>query len=292
VTKNCPVCDSDTGIRIAIYGMPSFEPSEAEHFIAGCTSDGQKNVCINCRWGIEDEGQPKISISYDMRSDAYGKDPDRTSQTLKRYHKYLWSKPLPNGHFFNLESGRSNHYLLYNSYISELSLSSDSIGHSYKEVKKMRKVLVDVAIEDVESFRTLNSTIGGFIIFPARKIDGNMTINQERGTNSYIADRFDLTLECIRRHYEGGESPLSKVLGRYTDFFDLFQNFEGYINFFLLNDLVDSQFGKVNFFTETSDLFETSPLPRNKEEYLEYRVKSMRFVEKRNQRILEWAGSN
>jgi hypothetical protein len=285
---NCPICDSEKGMRIAIYGMPSFEPDEAEYFIAGCASEGQKKVCVICRWGIEDEGVPKIDISFDMRSDSYGKDPDRMSRTLKRYHKYLWNKQLPNGDFFYLESGKTNSYLHFNSYVSEMPLSSDSIGHSYKEVKKMRKVLENVASDDVESFRTLNSTIGGFIIFPGRKVDGNMTINQERGTNSYIADRFDLTLECIRLHYEGDASPLSQVLERYTEFFNLFHNFEGYVNFFLLNDLVDSEISRVNFFTEISELFISSPLPRTKEEYLQYRGNSMSFIENRNKRILEW----
>ena len=63
-----------------------------------------------------------------------------------------------------------------------------------------------------------------------------------------IDDRFDITLECIRRHYElttktgdmrsVSSSPLGAVLARYADFFSLFESFEGYVNFFLLQDLV------------------------------------------------------
>ena len=38
-----------------------------------------------------------IDITFDMRTDANGGDPDTTSPTLRRYHKLLWSRPLPNG---------------------------------------------------------------------------------------------------------------------------------------------------------------------------------------------------
>ena len=44
-----------------------------------------------------------------------------------------------------------------------------------------------------------------------------------------IRDRFDLTLECIRRHYLDEPSPLSATLARYADFFGLFGDFAGYV---------------------------------------------------------------
>ena len=53
-----------------------------------------------------------------------------------------------------------------------------------------------------------------------------------------IAARFDLTLECIRRHYLSRKSPLSDVLTRYADFFNLFGTCGGYVQHFLLQDLV------------------------------------------------------
>jgi len=40
----------------------------------------------------------RIDITFDFRSDTPGypkKDPDALSPTLRRYHKLLWSKPLP-----------------------------------------------------------------------------------------------------------------------------------------------------------------------------------------------------
>ena len=63
-----------------------------------------------------------------------------------------------------------------------------------------------------------------------------MTINGARGVNGKIKDRFDLTLECIRRHYTSEKSPLSDTLQRYSPFFNLFENFQGYVDFFLLQD--------------------------------------------------------
>lgn len=44
-----------------------------------------------------------IDINFNFFSDAKGDDPDSTSPTLRKYHKILWSKPLPNGKPFNLD---------------------------------------------------------------------------------------------------------------------------------------------------------------------------------------------
>src|SRR5690606_30133904 len=95
-----------------------------------------------------------------------------------------------------------------------------------------------IADEVTELFDT-GSTIGAYTIFPNNRIDGKHTINGARGCNGLIDDRFDLTLECIRLCYLGQQSPLYNPLLRYKNFFDLFENFTGYIEFFLLDDLVD-----------------------------------------------------
>ena len=42
--------------------------------------------------------QIDIDVTFDFRSDTRPKkDPDKDSATLRRYHKLLWSKPLPSG---------------------------------------------------------------------------------------------------------------------------------------------------------------------------------------------------
>jgi hypothetical protein len=73
------------------------------------------------------------------------------------------------------------------------------------------------------------------------------SINQRRGIHHRIPDRFDLTLECIRRHYAGASSPLAELLATYRDFSALFGDFRGYVDYFLLNGLVVEHCAAVRF---------------------------------------------
>jgi hypothetical protein len=50
---------------------------------------------------------------------------------LRRYHKILWSKPLPDGNNFSLDDSRKDVYLYYKSETQELLLSSDTIVNTY-----------------------------------------------------------------------------------------------------------------------------------------------------------------
>lgn len=134
-----------------------------------------------------------------------------------------------------------------------------------------------------EAFMTIAYTIGGMMAFPGNQVDRKWTINQARGCNRSIADRFDLTLECIRRHYSGSGSPLSSTLSRYGDFFALFDDFRGYVSFFLLDDLVDDDLN-VRVFMPFDD-FNPPSVPRDLGVYKEYRRRSIEFIEARNQRI-------
>jgi len=54
VSFKCPTCDSDAGIREAIYGLPRYPLDESKYFIAGCTTDGPEFVCVVCGWGQEE----------------------------------------------------------------------------------------------------------------------------------------------------------------------------------------------------------------------------------------------
>ena len=95
----------------------------------------------------------------------------------------------------------------------------------------------------------------------------------------------DLTLESIRRHYRGEPpSPLGATLARYADFFALFDDFGGYIDFFLLQDLVTADGAAVRFFMPFDD-FNPPAMPRNAETYREFRRLSIEFIEARNRRI-------
>jgi len=52
VSFKCPTCDSDAGIREAIYGLPQYPLDEDKYFIAGCTTIGPEFVCVKCGWGL------------------------------------------------------------------------------------------------------------------------------------------------------------------------------------------------------------------------------------------------
>jgi hypothetical protein len=151
----------------------------------------------------------------------------------------------------------------------------------------MRGISALIPESEREQFLTIAHQIGGKMLFPGRRIDDEPTINQERGTNAQIADRFDLTLECIRLHYLCETSPLAETLMRYERFFGLFEDFNGYTDFFLLQDLVSDDSLAVKVFMPFTD-FGTSPLPSTVEVYQLYRRNAIRFVEARNRRMAEY----
>ena len=175
--------------------------------------------------------------------------------------------------------------LHHKSELGEFFLSSDAIGHSFKYVKKMSHIIDNISPNEIDSFYSILSTIGAYIIFPSRQIERRMTINAARGVNHKIQDRFDLTLECIRLFYLNKNNPLSDTFERYSSFFSLFQDFRGYVNFFLLQDLVDDQYLSVKFW-HPFDSFDFSPLPKNIPEYQVYKKNVIEFVTARNKRML------
>jgi hypothetical protein len=223
-----------------------------------------------------------VDTSFNVYSDAQGGDPDSTSPMLRKYHKVLWSKPLPNGKSFKLSDNRTSAYLYHNSELGEYFLGSDAITHSYRNHK--RKLWLTQQIpNDVTELFDMGSTIGAYTIFPNNRIDGKHTINGARGCNSFIDDRFDLTLECIRLFYLGQESPLYNILLRYKNFFDMFESFTGYIEFFLLGDLVDEH-QQIKFYLPF-DNFKTKPAFTDIDDYLIYKNRVMDFIKSRNKRI-------
>lgn len=156
--------------------------------------------------------------------------------------------------------------------------------------KSLAHVVDSVPGLERERFLSIGYTIGGMMVFPANRVDGKQTINGARGFNRRIADRFDLTLECIRRHYAGEGSPLGTTLARYGEFFALFGDFAGYVDFFLLGDLVRPVYAGLDFFLPFDD-FEGPAVPRDMGEYVDYRDRSIAFVEARNRRIAQYLAS-
>ena len=135
-----------------------------------------------------------------------------------------------------------------------------------------------------DEFDRLGYTMGGMVVFPGNQVDRKPTINAVRGFNRKISDRMDLTLECVRRYYRREDSPLAPALARYAGFFALFEDFRGYVDFFLLQDLVSADYETVRSFMPFDD-FNAPAIPRDLGTYLEFRRLSMEFTEARNRRI-------
>lgn len=229
-----------------------------------------------------------IDTSFNFYSDSKGGDPDSASPTLRNYHKFLWSKPLPNGRILELRDDKKGAYLYHFSELGEFFFGSDAITHSYKNQKR-KKWLTEQIPDDVDELFNTGSTIGAYIIFPNNRINGKHTINQARGINSLIDDRFDLTLECIRRFYSGEKSPLYNTLSRYRSFFDLFGDFLGYVQFFFLNNLLNEKRG-INFYLPF-DGFKSRPSFSDVNQYLSYKERVIGFIHARNHRIEDYTSN-
>ncbi|MDR0473960.1 MAG: hypothetical protein LBH43_09870, partial [Treponema sp.] len=211
-------------------------------------------------------------------------DVDKGSATLRKYHKILWSKSLPNGDIFSLNDNVENVYLHYKTETQEFFLSSDSIVHTYSKWKRTENIIKQIPENEINDFLKIAYTIGGYIIFPSNRVNNFTTINQERGTNQNIDDRFDITLECIRRYYNNKKSPILETLQRYDNFFKLFNDFRGYCDFFLLQDLTLENYSKINYFLPFNG-FEQNQYPKTVDEYMEYKKNSIKFNKNRNKRI-------
>lgn len=216
-------------------------------------------------------------------------DPDNASPTLQEYHRLLWSRKLPNGQVMSLKKGRSSYdYLSW----GDFRFGSDSIIVGFR-YERYRYIMEQVK-ESVGDFRTYyedlirrSYTIGGMIIFPKHV----NSINQSRGRSTILSDRWDLTIECIRRYYSGEDSPIGNVLRADAKFFDLFVDFKGYVDFFFLNDCVSSDYSRVDIW-EGDGKLEGDGLPKTLDGYFQFIKQEFEFLAKRNQRIAEYARKN
>lgn len=170
---------------------------------------------------------------------------------------------------------RSRNYLGFSSSGGDFVCGSDAITNSYTRWGKPVTLVNAIAsLNHDQRSRYLNPqyTIGSAMIWPVRTKD-QPTMNQARGTRQLVADRMDLTLECIRLHYRDETwNPLSDVISAYKDFFDLFDDFKGFVDFFHFQDLVTPDYENVEFYLkEDSGDFNRAGMPATTEEYVEYR---------------------
>jgi len=98
----------------------------------------------------------KIDFNFDVRTDANGKDPDIYSNTLKKYHQFLWSKELPNGQFLDLEEIPP--YLAFMFNMQTINFSSDSIANSYGNTKRINHLINEIDRSEIEEFIDKNAT--------------------------------------------------------------------------------------------------------------------------------------
>ena len=189
----------------------------------------------------------RIDTTFDFRSDApEGRDPDRDSPRLRTYHRLLWSKSTPERspvHVGPDNLRRLPSPSLRARGVRRLERHDDLHIHSlvparadHPPVLRLRRTRASI-----ESARRV-FLIGGMIIWPSNTVDGKATINGARGLTLKVADRMDLTLECVRRHYDKGSSPPSEFSTDTRTTSPLFGSFRGFVEFFLLQDLVDEDF--------------------------------------------------
>lgn len=223
--------------------------------------------------------QLDVSKIYNMPN----KDPDKYNDELGKAHCILWSSKNKLG-----ELGHSKYNRLSTTINGiEFIFTPDSITNSYYKNKTVSS-FDDEVQQLIEEYKRKENTIGSSIIFPIR-IDGQSiiwTMNRARGLSKKVHDRFDYSLECIKRYYDKNEdNPLLKAVEKSSKFFDTFDSFKEYVDFFFLNDLVDENYNVISF-TDTIDF--DCAIPKTKESYIKYLKNTMTFVKKRDLRIKDW----
>lgn len=227
-------------------------------------------------------------------------DPDTSSRFLRRYHYLLWNNkkisPNRNEKFGLIEATDMNDYLVYD---KKFRFGADCIINLYTHHNNefIRNILKNVRKQMGDSYKIRENeyihksyTIGANLIFPKHR----PSINTVRGNIYGIADRIDLTMECIRRWYENRNdyTPLSYILNEYDAwFFEKFETFENYIDFFLMQDLVsrgaDGKYN-INFFLKRNAQGDLHGYPENENEWFELYDNELSFLDNRNKTIANY----
>lgn len=244
-----------------------------------------------------------FDTSFDYKTDTPSgtkPDADSDSQLLRWDHELLWSKELPSEEVFAPKvTTRKSEYLIFTDVNDRHCYGSDAITSSYtgrSGPAPLVKAMADLSDDQKSAYLDPPYTIGSAMIWPVRT--GQTTMNQARGfgpSGRLIADRMDLTLECIRRHYTGESEnapagafkdayrEFFAVIDAYKDFFDLFgqgeQGFIGFVDFFHQQDLVTPDYKEIRFYLPCEN-FERSGTPATKEEYVTYRNATLEFRER------------
>ena len=260
-------------------------------------------------------------------------DPDYRSKRLYEFHKFLWNKQeqrkvdvIWNGYAYELIGIDDKKFRLGSDSIMSIYWHCSDKYEPYATIIKNLSQIEN--IENTDEYKNLYgkykgfyldkditnycplkkfiylylqkaNTIGGFIVFPRHDVS---TVNTVRGKSGKIRDRFDLTLECIRRYYQTRDyNPLFDVLeenkmyfGKDEDFFDIFRKgksgFENYARFFCLNESwvnngkVLCLMNKDNKSLDTYD-FSQEPLPKSTKQWWTFYRNIMDRLNARNKQI-------
>lgn len=113
-----------------------------------------------------------IDVTFDFRSETpEGGDPDARSPTLRRYHRLLWSKPLPNGVVFDLLDTKPGAYLHHGSHLGQFPMASDAVIPTFHKEPRLAHVVAAIPGELAE-FCQISYTMGGMMLFPGNRVDG------------------------------------------------------------------------------------------------------------------------
>lgn len=232
--------------------------------------------CLAANWGKHEYDFFKKFDEMDIKTckRIYGYngllDPDAFSERLYDFYETIWNiqkqklnlnlpevKKVWNGNAWELVGVADKNF----------RLGTDSIISVYWHRNDMRGFIAQLIETEGHDFKHYigkylqkANTIGGFMLFPRHR----QSLNQTRGVNARINDRFDLTLECIRRMYLKKDNPLQSALERDKSFFDGFGTFENYVNFFCLNSSWVKDGQVLNLMDNTSlenYNFDKNPLP-------------------------------
>ena len=126
----------------------------------------------------------------------YIKDADRDSSLLRRWHRVLWSKELPNGGRAEWLTDPRSIEITHAAPHGLVRVSSDTIATTHS--RYLPKLWAELAPDEQLRYERAFYTIGGFLIFPIHA----ESINQVRGRR---AGRGDLGPAVQRLKQESGE---------------------------------------------------------------------------------------
>ena len=98
MSESCPKCDSETGLREILYGLP-IEPVDKSKYVIGgcCISDNDPTLrCIDCGW----EGEHRNNMPYQDKTIKVAQLKPLVNMTdaeIEDYAKQLWNKLTDGG---------------------------------------------------------------------------------------------------------------------------------------------------------------------------------------------------